>query len=78
MWETHVTALSSPRQLLPPVGGIRRAWEPGDTTPQGLHLPQGVATEAQMLTDALVKQAEMVRLELRGAWEDGHSVQWGN
>lgn len=74
MWETPVTALSLPRQLPPPVGGIRRAWEPGDTTPQGLHLPQGVATEAQMLTDALVKQAETVRLELHGVWEGGPTV----
>ena len=56
--------LSAPRLFPPPVCGTRKLWELGDTTPQGVYLPQGVAavtqrcSQARMLTDASVKLAE--------------------
>lgn len=47
MWEVLVTALSPQWLLPPPVCGIRKPWEPDDTIPWGLHLPQGGAAVTQ-------------------------------
>lgn len=87
MWEAHVTALSPPRLLPPPVCGIRKPWEPGDTAPWGLYLPQGVAAvtqkcdQAQMLENAPVKQAEKEPYQATAARDPGgkpSSIQQGN
>lgn len=64
VWEAGVTAPSAPRLFPPPVCGTRKLWELGDTTPQGVYLPQGVVTvtqrcsQARMLADASIKLAE--------------------